>query len=172
VDTFRCSACGGEHRLSDIEPSFDRPDAYFDIPELERADRTWNEPHLCVIWETEHSPRRHFLHVLLPFPLRGEGRDYSWGAWAEVAEPDFARTHDSWSDPSRAQTPPFPGQLANQIPSVPPTLGLIGSVRVSAPGQIPRFSFASDENHPLASQQRDGIFLEQAIEWASRVVHL
>jgi hypothetical protein len=172
MDTFRCSACGGEHSLSDIEPCFDRPDAYFDVPAHERGERTWNDPHLCVIWETEQSERRHFLRVLLPIPIHGEDRAYNWGVWAEVAEEDFARTHDGWSDPHRAQTPPFAGQLANLLPQMPPTLGLLGAVQVSAPGEIPRFGLAPHADHPLAQQQRDGVFPEQVIEWASRAVHL
>ena len=171
MDKFYCSQCGREHRLSDIEPSFDRPDAFFDIPASERAKRTFNEPDLCVLWETEDMPRRHFLRVLLPIPIRGEARDYCWGVWVEVAEADFASTHDRWNDPRRAEMPPFGGKLANELPGMPSTLGFEGTVRVSPPGEIPRFMLVPQINHPLAHQQREGIFREQAIEWASLASH-
>ena len=73
--------------------------------------------------------------------------------------------------PRRAERPPFPGRLANDLSARAPTLGLSGSVQVSPPGEIPRFILALDTDHPLARQQREGIFLEQAIEWASRTMH-
>ena len=171
MDTFRCMTCGAEHRLGEIEPSFDRPDAYFDLPADKRSRRSWNDEHFCVIWETERSARRHFVHVLLPFPIRGEKREYCWRVWSEVAESAYAHTFDTWTHRKRDRTPPFPGQLANLLPGEEPTLGLPGLVQLTKRGEIPRFSFAADVDHPLARQQREGIFPEQAIEWASHAVH-
>ena len=171
MDTFQCITCGAQHRLADIEPSFDRPDAYFEIPPDKRARRTWNDEHFCVIWETERSARRHFFRVLLPIPIRGEKRDYCWVVWSEVAESAYAHTFDTWTRRKRARTPPFPAQLANTLPGEEPTLGLPGLVQLTKRGEIPRFTFAPDVDHPLARQQREGIFPEQAIEWASRAVH-
>lgn len=64
-----------------------------------------------------------------------------------------------------------PGQLANLLPGEEPTLGLPGLVQLTKRGEIPRFTFAADVDHPLARQQREGIFPEQAIEWASQALH-
>lgn len=172
MDTFRCITCGAEHRLADIEPSFDRPDAYFGIPADKRARRSWNDEHFCVIWETERSPRRHFLRVLLPIPIRGEKRVCCWGVWSEVAESAYAHTFNTWAHAQRHRTTVFAGELANALPEMEPTLGLPGLVQLSAPGEMPRFTFAADVDHPIARQQREGVFPEDAIEWASRAVHL
>ena len=171
MDTFQCTMCGAEHRLAEIEPSFDRPDAFFRIPPDKRARRSWNDEHFCVIWETDRSARRHFLHVLLPFPLRGEKRDYCWGVWSEAAELAYAHTFDTWTHARRGRTPAFPAQLANALPGAEPTLGLPGLVQLSDRGELPRFTFATDVDHPIAGLQRKGVFTEQAIEWASRAVH-
>ena len=171
MDTFHCTMCGAEHNLGEVEPSFDRPHAYFGISPDKRARRTWNDEHFCVIWETESSARRHFIRVLLPFPIRGEKRDYCWGVWSEVAESAYAHTFDTWTHRRRDRTPPFAGQLANLLPGDEPTLGLPGLVRLTKRGEIPRFTFAADVDHPLARQQREGIFPERAIEWASHAVH-
>ena len=172
MDTFQCIMCGAEHSLAEIEPSFDRPDAYFGIPADKRARRTWNDDHFCVLWETERSPRRHFLRVLLPIPIRGEKHVYCWGVWSEVSESAYAHTFDTWTHAHRARTPAFPAQFANALPGTEPTLGLPGFVQLSEPGEIPRFTFAADVDHPVARQQREGVFRADAIEWASRAVHL
>ena len=171
MDTFRCITCGAEHRLADSEASFHRPDAYFGIPAEKRSRRSWNDEHFCVIWETEHSARRHFFRVLLPIPVQGDKHAYNLGVWSEVAESAYAHTFDTWTHRKRARTAPFPGQLANMLPGEEPTLGLPGLVQLSDRGKIPQFTFAADVDHPLARQQREGIFPEQAIEWASRAVH-
>lgn len=171
MDTFRCVTCGAEHSLPDIGLSFDRPDAYFRILPDKRARRTWNDDHFCVIWETDRSPRRHFLRALLPIPIRGEKQVYCWGVWSEVAESAYAHAFNTWSHARRARTPPFPGQLASALPESEPTLGLAGVVQLSAPGEIPRFTFAGDVDHAIARQQREGVLREEAIAWASRAIH-
>lgn len=110
-----------------MEPSFDRPDAYFEIPREERGARTWNRESLCVNWGADGAPDRHFLRVVLPISVRGEGEPMCWGVWVEVAEHDFATTHDWWADPEQATVPPFPGRLANRLANrladMPPTEG-------------------------------------------------
>lgn len=171
MDTFRCVTCGAQHRLPEMGLSFDRPDAYFRILPDKRARRTWNDDDFCVIWETERSPRRHFLRALLPIPIRGEKQVYCWGVWSEVAELAFAHAFSTRSHAHRAHTPAFPGQLASAVPGLEPTLGLPGLVQLSAPGEIPRFTFAADLDHPIARQQREGVFRDEAIEWASRAIH-
>jgi len=93
MDTFRCTHCGEEHDLSKIEPSFDRPDAYFVIPEAERSERSWNSESFCVIWESESSPRRHFLRVLLPIPVRGDStlNIHNQTTWSRPSAATFVR---------------------------------------------------------------------------------
>ena len=171
MNRVHCSTCGAEHDLSEIEPSFDRPDAYFDIPPELRAERSWNVDELCVLWETESTPRRHFVRALLPFQIRGESAQYSWGAWVEVPERAFAFIHDRWSDPAQTASSPIAGCLANAFPGMATTMGLTGQLRLTRPGTIPGFYLDATTDHVLAAEQRDGVLLERVIEWAALVVH-
>jgi hypothetical protein len=171
MDRVRCSQCGEEHDLSDLEPCFDRPDAYFEIPREERGRRTWNAASLCVLWGEGDEPDRHFLRVVLPIPVRGEADAMCWGVWVEVAEADFETVHDRWSDPAQAAAPPFPGRLANAFRDMPPTVGLPGSVRLTGPRTVPAFELAPELAHPLAVEQREGVFPERVLEWLAPTLH-
>ena len=171
MDRVRCVTCGEEHDLNEIEPSFDRPDAYFDVPIADRARRTFNEPALCVLWEISDQPRRHFLRVVLPIPIRGESRNYCWGVWVEVAEQHFALAHDHAADLEQGSLPPFLGSLANTLPDMPETLGLSGQVHLIGPGVFPEFHLAASTNHPLAQEQAEGVQIERVLEWAARAAH-
>lgn len=171
MDRVLCPTCGEEHDLSEIEPYFDRPDEYFDIPSEERSERVWNAKELCVFWETVDAPRRHFMRAILPIPIRGETQDYGWGIWVEVAESDFAFTHDHWEDPAQASTAPFGGVLANALPDMPNTRGLVGKVQLTGPDTLPEFVLAVDVTHPLVREQHDGVFPERIVEWAARAAH-
>jgi hypothetical protein len=171
MDRVRCPTCGDEHDISTIEPYFDRPDEYFEIPVEQRAQRVWNARELCVFWETVDTARRHFMRAILPIPIRGEAQDYGWGIWVEVAEVDFAFTHDHWEDPAQAATAPFHGILANALPDMTRTRGLAGTVHLTGPDTLPRFILATDLDHPLVREQQGGVFAERIIEWAARAAH-
>jgi hypothetical protein len=171
VNRVHCSSCGAEHDLAEIEPSFDRPDAYFDIPPELRAERSWNADAHCVLWETDSTPRRHFVRALLPFQIRGESARYSWGTWVEVTEREFAFIHDRWSDPAQTALFPIPGHLANAFPGMATTTGLAGHLRLTRPRTVPDFYLDTKSDHSLAAEQADGVLLERVIEWAALVEH-
>jgi hypothetical protein len=170
MDRVLCSSCGIEHDLSDLEPSFERPDAYFEIPCEERAARSWNADTMCVLHDPD-APDRHFLRVVLPIPVRGEERWFCWGVWVEVTEADLTTVYDHWNDPDQANRPPFPARLANGLLDMPPTLGLEGSVRLTSPTTVPSFALAPECDHPLAVDQREGVYPERLLEWLAPVLH-
>lgn len=171
MDRVQCSQCGVEHDLSELEPNFDRPDAYFQIPPEQRRERTMDADSVCVIYESGDAPRRHFLRVMLPIPVRGEVEPFCWGVWVEVEGDDFARTHSRWSDPGQADQPAFRGALANMLPGVTSSLGLEGHVRLTGPNTVPHFSFADEVDHPLAHEQRGGVYPERVLEWLAPLLH-
>ena len=170
-----CASCGKEHDLSELEPSFDRPDAYFEVPADDRAARTLNTVGLCAIRGVGTEPNRYFVRVVLPVPVRGEARRFSWGIWTEVSEADFARVGDHWNDPDRASLPPFAGSLANEVPFMPddagPVLGLRGVGRFLGPRDYPEFVLDPASEHPFAVEQREGIYPERLLEYLSPVIH-
>jgi hypothetical protein len=52
-----------------MEPSFDRPDAYYAIPEEDRPARTLAGKSDCRIRDLADTERRYFLRVLLPIAI-------------------------------------------------------------------------------------------------------
>ena len=72
MDKGRCGTCGGEHDLSEMEPSYTYPDAYLAVPPEERILRTTVGSDECRLEDGPNSDPRFFLRVLLPMPVRGE----------------------------------------------------------------------------------------------------
>jgi hypothetical protein len=171
VTFHRCAQCGSEHDLAELEPTFKYPDAYLDVPEAERAHRTLVGPSDCRIRDAEDTERRYFLRTLLPVPVRGEDQPCCWGIWVEVSEADFQRAWDLWDDPAQGSEPAFAARLANSIPLYPPTLGLPGRVQLVDEKTRPTFTLATELTHPLAEEQRSGVYPERVFEWLSRQLH-
>jgi hypothetical protein len=172
---IHCAGCGKSHDLSDLEPSFSRPTAYFGLPEDERSERTMNTAGLCAIRGEGTDPDRFFVRVLLPVPIRGESRKFCWGIWAEVDEADFIVVDDNFENPAQAELPPFRGRLANEIPFMPEgaatTLGLQGMIQLTSPQEYPEFVLDEFSAHPFVLEQREGVFAERLLEYLSPTLH-
>jgi hypothetical protein len=154
-----------------MEPSFERPDAYWAIPEAERPQRTLVGKSDCRIRDLADTERRYFLRVMLPVPIRGEERACNWGIWVEVSASDFKTAWGRWEDPAQASEPPFPGVLANSVGGYPSTLGLPGLVQLTGPLTPPEFSFDRDVDHAFVREQREGVFPERRLEWLMQRAH-
>ena len=154
-----------------MEPSFERPDAYWAVPEGERPQRTLAGKSDCRIRDLADTERRYFLRVMLPIPIRGEGRNCNWGIWVEVSASNFKTAWDRWDDADQATERPFPGVLANSVSGYPDTLGLPGLVQLTGPTTPPEFRLAGDVDHPFAREQREGVFPERRLEWLMQRAH-
>ena len=168
---MRCATCGAEHDWDNMEPCYERPDAYWAIPEAERPQRTIAGRSECRIRDLADTERRFFLRVLLPIPIRGEARSCNWGIWVEVSEADFRTTWVRWDDPDQRDEPPFAGVLANSVAGYPATLGLPGLVQLTGPTTPPEFRFTEGLDHPFAREQREGVFPERRLEWLMLRAH-
>jgi hypothetical protein len=171
MQTVRCATCGEEKELLAMEPSYGRPDAYFEVPKKQRQFLTNFSKDDGRIRNADDTERRHFLRVLLSIPIRGEERDCAWGVWVEVNEADWERAYDLWEDPEQSKLPPFPATLANALRGYENTLGLRGQVRLTGPTTAPLFELDPDVDHPLAREQREGVFAERVVEWVSAHHH-
>jgi hypothetical protein len=170
MDRVRCATCGEESDLLAMEPSYGRPDAYFDVPEEQREYLTNFSKDDGRIRNADDTDRRHFLRVLLSVPIRGD-KDCAWGVWVEVSAADWERAYDLWDDPKQAKEPPFPGTLANALRGYDGTLGLPGRVRLTGPKTAPIFELDPSVDHPLAREQREGVYAERVVEWVSAHHH-
>lgn len=171
MDRILCDCCGQEHDLSEIEPSYTWPDAYLELPEDEREFRVLATSDSVLIRDLADTERRFFLRVLLPFSVRGEDTRYSWGVWVEVSQADWERVDELWSDPDQGSEPPFPAVLANSLSGYARTLGLHGMVQLTGPNWVPDFTLLASVDHPLAAEQREGVYPERVVEWAAMHVH-
>jgi hypothetical protein len=167
----RCATCGEEKDLLSMEPSYGRPDAYYDVPKEQREFLTNFSQDDGRIRNADDTERRHFLRVLLSMPIRGEKKECAWGVWVEVSAADWERAYDLWDDPQQAKEPPFPATLANALRGYEDTLGLRGRVRLTSPKTAPLFELDPDVDHPLAREQREGVYAERVIEWVSAHHH-
>lgn len=165
LDRVTCPRCGGVHDLSEMEPSYRRPDAFLAVPADERALRTLDGEDACAVRSADGSERHFFLRVLLPVPVHGEPKPCCWGVWVEVSPASYWRVDEVWNDTEQAKEPPFSGHLANALKTYDGTLGLPGSVQLTGPTGIPMFTLAEDLYHPLALDQRNGAWPERVIEW-------
>jgi hypothetical protein len=167
----RCSQCGKEHDIFSIEPRYTRPDAFLRIPEHEREHRTRCGDDWCRLRDRDGGNEQFFFRATMPFEVLGEQRRLHWGVWVEVSEPVYRRVMDLWDDPQQAGEPALPGVLANQLPDYPPTTNLPGLIHLIAPNSAPQFRLAGEVDHPLASEQRNGVYPERALESVSRFIH-
>jgi hypothetical protein len=171
MERVRCATCGEESDLLAMEPSYGRPDAYFEVPKDQREYLTNFSKDDGRIRNVDDTERRHFLRVLLSVPIRGEKKDCAWGVWVEVSGTDWERAYDLWDDPKQVDEPPFPATLANALKGYEGTLGLPGRVQLTGPKTAPLFELDPGVDHPLASEQREGVFAERVIEWVSAHHH-
>ena len=165
MDRQTCPRCGVEHDLSDMEPSYSRPDAYLAVPPTERASRTSVGKDACLVRDAADTKRQYFLRVLLPMMVRGEDRACCWGVWVEVEEAAYARVEALWKDAAQSNEPPFLGALANSLKGYEGTMGLPGSIQLTGPTSVPVFTLAESVQHPLATEQREGVHPERVVEW-------
>src|SRR6186713_1962233 len=87
----KCLQCGQYHDWDTIEVICKFPDAYFDIPEEERAARIKANSDLCII--DEH----YYLRGVLPVPTNVKTKPfYHWGVWVKIDVETYRIIYDNW----------------------------------------------------------------------------
>lgn len=162
---FHCARCGTPHDAAELEPTFDAPLAYYEVPAEERAHRTFLTSDKCGVRDAADQHRRFFLRVVMPVPVRGEPRPCYWGIWVEVTPETLRRVDELWDDPAQAAEPPLPARLANGIAEYPGSLGLWGGIQLMDPKTRPSFYVDPGSGHELSRLQAEGVWPETVIEW-------
>jgi hypothetical protein len=171
MDEVTCPSCGERHDISNIELSFDRPSAYFDVPPAEREARTICTEGLTLI-DADTPAGRFFVRAVVVIPVRGgwQRDGFGWGTWAELSEDEFERVIAAGDKPERANEPPVPARLANELTVFPDSEGLSIQLRLQSPDLVPLVDIL-DEHHALGVAQRTGVYPEVVLEWVFPIVH-
>jgi hypothetical protein len=162
---FHCAKCGTPHDAGELEPTFDAPLAYYQVPEAERAQRAFLTSDKCGVRDAADTRRQYFLRVVMPVPVRGEARPCYWGVWVEITPDVLKRIDELWDDSAQGSEPPLPARLANGIAEYPGSLGLEGSLQLVDPNTRPTFHLGPNGGHELHRIQTEGVWPETVIEW-------
>jgi hypothetical protein len=162
---FDCRVCGNHHDVLPLCYSVKAPLAVTAIPLDDLERRVVITPDQCVI-----DGRDCYLRGRILVPIIGIEEPFVWGVWAEISPKTFLRANDLWNTPGRESEAPFPGWLNTELPLFGNTINLEVSVQTQVVGRRPHF-IISNEHHPLAIEQRNGITLQRVQEIAEIILH-
>ena len=156
---FVCSLCGEYHDELMLDLRLTLPDVVFELDEEQRRARAalWDD--FCAF------EGRHFVRGLLELPIPELGDQFGYGVWVEVGEDDWHRLADLWRDERGADSPPFPGRLANELVPYRGTRGLPVMLQLGAVSRLPSVTVV-ETSHPLRGDQEHGIAAARAHELA------
>jgi len=158
---MKCTECGEEHSIEDMELTFFLPDDAAYLSDEERKCNVQESGDRCII-----EGKRFFIRALLPLSVLDRENPYNVGLWVEVQQPAFERIYELWSEPDQENEPPFQASIANTIPTLPNTVGLSGFLHLTGPNTRPKIILSYDE-HPLYIEQQVGITTHRAYEYSS-----
>lgn len=137
------------------------------LPKEELNSRTVIGSDQCIV-----DSKWFFLRGIVEIPIIGNDEPFVWGLWASVLEQSFDEISDCWELQGRGKSHgPLKGRLANSLSTYPETLNLKVSIILQPVGARPLFVI-EDFDHPLSVQQQSGISKQEAIEFASLLLHL
>ena len=161
---FTCVTCGQIHQGM---PSFgaDAPLSYYEIPEFERERRCSLGSDDCVIDETWF-----FVRGCIDIPVHDESEQFSWGVWVSLSEASFIEWIKFSHVKQRCHVGPFFGWLNARFIPYPDTVNLKTQVHLRDDGVRPYIELEPTD-HPLATEQRDGISKLRLAEIYAQMVH-
>jgi hypothetical protein len=160
-----CSRCGQEHVGIPLDWAYDRP-LYWEGPQ---SDDDWLSEDLCV-WTDDAGKLNFFIRGVLYVPIVDSGQTLGYGVWSSLSRESFTRIYELWDSPKRVEEPPYFGWFSNSLPGYPETRSLPLDVVTNEFDKRPSLEL-HDSDHPLVTEQRDGITLERAREIAERNMH-
>lgn len=159
---FLCDSCSEIHQGI---PGYgwSCPADYSEIPEAERADRVELTDDTCVI-----DQQYFYLRGTLEIPVIDASESLIFGAWVCVTKASFdqylqVKRTDKWQDEA-----PLLGLLCTSIKGYPETLDLKTEVHFRGPDIRPTIELEPTD-HPLAVQQREGVFMNSLQEIYSHI---
>jgi len=144
----KCSQCGEEHDLIDMEVTFGMPDDYFNLGANDREARGKINNNFCQLDD------RYFVRSVIPIPVLDRTEIYCWGVWVELSKDDFFKAYDTWEDDDVSHIPKLSGKLANDLPEYENTIYMEGRLELKSDSRP--FFYVSEESE-LKSDQSYGI---------------
>jgi len=152
----KCSQCGEEHDLIDMEVSFGMPDDYFNLGEEDREGRGKINNNFCQLDE------RYFVRSVIPIPVLDRAEKYHWGVWVELSKDDFFKTYDTWEEDDVSHIPKLSGMLANDLPEYENAICMQGKLELKSDSRP--FFYISEESE-LKTDQVNGITVDDTTRY-------
>ncbi len=149
---FKCAECDDWHDVTELELSFNSPDACLELSPEQKDRVTHLDSDLCRIGR-----RQHYIRGLLPLPVQHSEQVYHLGVWAKVSAKDYKR-YDRLFDSEKLELQPrAEGELANAMPQLyrQDTCGLAVEIEFRNDSR-PLFHLRG-HNHTLVDEQRNGL---------------
>lgn len=167
--TWQCAICGATHRGLASVFGATYPDAFLEAsPEvLARSEANAD----TAVLEADEGPR-YFVrgHVVIPVD-DAEMPEFVWSVWVELTEEGIDEVGQRWDRKDRATLPPVPARLdAPSLPYEPPIIGLRAVLRDREPGTVPLVLLDESQEHPLVTEQRDGITIHRVADLNTRLL--
>lgn len=163
--SFKCHCCG---QIREGGPSFayDEPSQVSAVPEEQRASRVKIDEDLCSL-DGEHF----FIRATLEIPIKGASEGFLWGVWVTQSRENFYRYVETFNQDQTGMGS-F-GWLNVDMPGYRTP----GEQTVHLPADIcwgnerPEVRIHTDQDHPLAIDQREGLSWDRAVELALMIGH-
>ncbi len=149
--SWHCSICGTEHDELPTVYGAPAPWKLQGVSDEEFEGRVELTDDLCMV-----DDKQFFVCGLIELPIHDDEEVFAWSAWCSLADLTFDHMMSRWDAKDREKDPPIFGWLMTALPGYPDTLKLKTHVRTRAPGIAPLIE-REQLDHPLASEQRDGI---------------
>jgi hypothetical protein len=165
--SFVCSHCGKEHLGLPFSFAADFPDRYANLSKEERDTRAIIGTDQCVVDQEQF-----YIRGCVELPICNSGDVFLWGVWAQVKEEIYDLISDHWEFVGRERIiGPFKGRLANSLSIYPETISLRLGIKIQPVGTRPLL-LMEEMDHPLTIEQKNGLTLQKAEEYACRLLRM
>ncbi len=155
---WTCRCCGQQFTELPLSVGFDVPDPWHGLSDAERESRGLIGSDICTI--DEH----YFLRGCLDVPIVDRmATIFSWSVWVSISAQSFEHIKNVWDEDVRDGGPALFGWLCNSIPDYPETYALRTHIHLRNHGIRPYIELEPTD-HPLATEQREGITMRRVEE--------
>ncbi|MFO1173102.1 MAG: DUF2199 domain-containing protein [Hyphomicrobiaceae bacterium] len=156
---YKCSTCEEIHTGFRVFRLIN-PDAFLAIPKAEREHRCFKTDDTCII-----DGEQYLVRCDIDLVIQGTRETLTLSVWGSLSEANFKLYERHRDDSDRARLGPFFSWLSSRLDTdeYPDTLNLACRMQIRDPGLHPLLILQSEDDHPLAREQHDGIAFAKAL---------